>query len=283
MKKRTIFYDFKKGIDFDLPSRRKLEKRLGDFDVLAEYTICAVRDMGHNIKISANKKSYFKEKLKQHKVNMGSYVDYPQKERDLCMLFMVNTNAMLNDYVDSYARDIRSLINPNFELPGNNEMSKVEKLLYAFNKNGMAFTIPEWVLQCLNYYRLVRNCIAHNDGEQRQCGDAYKAIDTEALCKDYPIFNDKAPNPIDRICMDDFYFYSACVKHFANFTVMALKGKVDWGEIGAIHPLFRLEKIPFGANPKTWINRVLNDYHCNATQQDRDKIYEVIKERKSKL
>lgn len=282
MKKRTFFYDFKNCIDFDLPSRRKLEKRLGDYDVLAEYTICAVRDMGHSIKGNASKKEFFKEKLRLHKVNMSGYVEYPNKEHDLCMLFMVNTNAMLNDYIDSYAKDIRALINPDFEMPGDNAMSKVEKLLFALKKNNIEFTIPVWVLQCLNYYRLVRNNIAHNDGEQRQCKEAYEGIDKKALNNDYPIFIGKAPNPIENICMNDFYFYSACVKHFANYTVMALKGKVNWSEIGAIHPLFRLENIPFGTNPKTWINRVLNDYHCKATKQDRDAIYEVIKARKNK-
>lgn len=282
MKKRTIFYDFKNGIDFDLPSRRKLEKRLGDYDVLAEYTMCAVREMECTLETLEDKNAYFVEKLQVHDINMGSYVEYPQKERDLCMLFMVNTNAMLNDFVNLYARDIRELINPDFDMPGDNAMSKVEKLLYAFDKYKIAFTIPMWVLQCLNYYRLIRNSIAHSDEEKRLCQKAFEAIDKDALSKDYPIFNGKAPNPADKICMNDFYFYSACVKHFANYTVMALKGRVDWANLGSIHPLFQPENIPTGTNPKTWINRVLNEYHCKATQEDREKIYESIKAKKGR-
>ena len=282
MKKRTIFYDFRKGIDFDLPSRRMLEKRLGDYDALAEYTICAVRDMGHNISSSANKKSFFREKLKQHKVNMGSYVDYPLKERDLCMLFMVNTTAMLNEFIDMYARDIRSLINPAFVLPGDMKLSKVDKLMCAFETYGITLATPEWVMQCLEYYRHVRNSIAHNDGERRMCTEKFTAIKIDDIQNDYPIFTGKAPNPVDKICMDDFYFYSACVKHFANYTIMALKGRVDWANLGEIHPLFQPEHIPAGTNPKKWINRVLNDYHCKATKEDREKIYESIKAKKGK-
>lgn len=282
MKKRTIFYDFKNGIDFDLPSRRKLEKRLGDYDVLAEYTMCAVREMECRLKEEEDKNAFFVGKLQEHNVNMGSYVDYPQKERDLCMLFMVNTNAMLNDFVNLYARDIRELINPTFVLPGDAKLSKVDGLMVAFENFGITIAAPEWLIQCLNYYRFIRNSIAHNDGEKRKCQDAFEAINIDALYKDYPIFNGKAPNPVDMICMDDFYFYSACVKHFANYTVMALKGRVDWSNLGSTHPLFQPENIPSGTNPKTWINRVLNEYHSQATLDDREKIFESIKAKKDK-
>ena len=47
-KMRTIFYDFKGNVDLDLPSRRRLKKRLGDYDTLAEYTFCAIRDFEAN-------------------------------------------------------------------------------------------------------------------------------------------------------------------------------------------------------------------------------------------
>lgn len=45
---RTHFYNFKVGADFKLPSCKKLFKKMGEYDTLAEYTVCALRDFEKN-------------------------------------------------------------------------------------------------------------------------------------------------------------------------------------------------------------------------------------------
>lgn len=280
-KKRTIFYDFKSNIDFDLPSRKQLEKRLGEYDVLAEYTICSLRDFQHNIMHSGtNKKQFFKEKIMKHKINMGSYVERQNMERDLCMLFMINSYAMLNEFIISYRDDIRDLIKSDFSLSDKEGISKVEKLNISLEKIGIKSVCPIWILQCLDYYRYIRNTTAHNDGLKKQCDEAYDLIDTKQMHSVYPIFKDRAPNSVNHIKIDDFYLYSACIKHYANYLVMALKGKVNWATIGQTHHLFQRKNIPKGTNPVSWVNGILTKYNCHATQADRDQIIEYIKANK---
>lgn len=280
-KKRTTFYDFKSNIDFDLPSRKQLEKRLGDDDVLAEYTICALRDFQYSVAHSGiNKKQFFKERIMKHKINMGSYVEYNNMEHDLCMLFMINSYAMLNEFIIAFRDDIRDLIKYDFKLSDKEGISKVEKLNISLEEIGIKSACPIWILQCLNYYRYVRNATAHNDGIEIQCDEAYKLIDIKQIHSVYPTFKDKAPNPVNHIKIDDFYFYSACIKHYANYLVMALKGKVDWANIGQTHHLFQRKNIPKGTNPMTWVNGILTRYNCHATQAVRDQIVEYIKANK---
>lgn len=280
-KKRTIFYDFKSNIDFDLPSRKMLVKRLGDYDVLAEYTICALRDFQHNIAHSGiSKKQFFKDKIKKHRINMGSYVEYKDMEHDLCMLFMINSYAMLNEFVIAYRDDIRDLIKYDFKLSDKEGISKVEKLNISLEEIGIKSACPIWIQQCLNYYRYVRNATAHNDGLKKKCDEAYKFINIDQMHSEYPIFKDKAPNPVSHIKIDDFYLYSACIKHYANYLVMALKGKVDWANVWQTHHLFQRKNIPKETNPVSWVNGILTKYNCHVTRAVRDQIVEYIKANK---
>ena len=99
--------------------------------------------------------------------------------------------------------------------------------------------------------------------------------------KDNPIIKGKAPNMPDSITMDDFYLYSASIKHFANFLTMALKGKVKWAELGAIHPDFDVRNIQKGTDIIAKINSVLfMKYNYHPTKDEFEQIKNYIKEHK---
>ena len=279
--RRSFFYNYKAHVDLALPSQNMLFKKLGDIDIVAEYTFCAVRTFKYNSKRSHfSHRMYVKKKAIRCKVNMGGCDENVNIERDLCKTFMLNSYAMLDIFIEHYRTDIQHLIDPSFCLSSDNTKSKVEKLLIPLKRLGIEPECPEWLLPCLNYYRLVRNGSAHNLANETACKAAYERIDTEKLWNDYPVFAHKVPNNPNEINLDDFYFYSACIKHFANYLVMALKGQVQWERLGEIHPKFQRANIPSASNPRTWVNSVLNEYRSQATQAERDKIVEYIKANK---
>lgn len=112
---------------------------------------------------------------------------------------------------------------------------------------------------------------------------AYNAIALKELNDDYPTFSGKAPNAPENLNMEDFYFYSACIKHFANYLTMVLKGKVDWGNLGTIHERFDVTTFQKGTNPIALINTVMGQYKHAITVEERLLILAEIKKQKEKL
>lgn len=160
-------------------------------------------------------------------------------------------------------------------------LSNVEKLVRALKTNNIVPNFPKWLLPLLDYYRLLRNSTAHVQEDEDRCMKAYLKIPLGEFEKDYPIFKGKAPNMPDSITMDDFYLYSASIKHFANFLTMALKGKVKWAELGAIHPDFDVRNIPKGTDIIAKINSVLfMKYNYHPTKDEFEQIKNYIKEHK---
>ena len=132
----------------------------------------------------------------------------------------------------------------------------------------------------MDYYRMVRNSVAHNERDKEACDNAYEKVDRLAIDKDYWVFKGKAPNPADAITMDDFYFYSACIKHVANYLVMSLKGKVNWSNLGFTHTDLDPANINKGTNSVKLVGRVFLQYNHSGTKEEIRSILDVLKERK---
>ena len=279
MAKRTLFYDYKANVDLKLPSNDRLQKRLGEFDTLAEYIECSVLDFEKNANSEMEFSEYVSLKAKEHNVNLKGAVTLDNYKCAMYKSFMVNSHAMLSEFVVNYRNDIRNLIDPSFKLNDDDKISQLQRLLLSLKQIGIDPVFPNWLLPVVNYYRLVRNSVAHVDKDTESCDEAYALINKEELCNDYDIFKDKAPNPHNQITMDDFYFYSACIKHVANYLTMALKGKVDWGNLGSIHPAFIAEKLKTVSDSIKYINGVLGQYNHIPTDDERNIILAIIKQR----
>lgn len=280
MGKRTIFYNYKTNVDLKLPSNNRLQKRLGEFDTLAEYIECATLDFEKNADPKIDFSKYVSLKAKEHSVNLNGTVTLDNYKSAMYKSFMVNSHALLSEFIINYRDDIRSLINPDFKLNDDDKISQLQKLLLSLNEIGIVPSFPDWLLPVVDYYRHVRNSVAHVDKDANACDDAYSLIDKKMLWNDYDIFKDKAPNTHDQITMDDFYFYSACIKHVANYLTMALKGKVNWGNLGNIHPAFTYEKLKDITDSVKYINGVLGQYQHTPTDDERQNILVVIQQRR---
>lgn len=277
---RTFFYDFKAGVDLELPSRKRLFKKMGEYDTLAEYTICALRDFEKRWDGKEPFENYVTQKAIEHKVNLKGGVTLPNHEPALYKSFIINSHALLGDFIQSYKLDIKSLIEQKFKLYEDDRLNNVEKLLKSLKTKDIIPNFPKWLLPLLDYYRLLRNSTAHVEEDKNKCIKAYLKIPLEEFENDYPIFKGKAPNKPDDITMNDFYLYSASIKHFANFLTMALKGKVKWTDLVLIHPNFDINNIPKGTNIISLINSVYNKYHYCPTREEVEQIRLYIKNQK---
>lgn len=280
MGKRKLFYDYRNNVDMTLPSSKRLYKRLGDYDTLAEYTMCALLDFEKYCDKKIPFADYVTLKAQEHQINLRGGVTLGDYKTALIKSFIVNSHAILSDFIRHYRDDIRNLFDRNFKLEENDKISELNRLLNALGSIGIKPLFPVWLLPVMDYYRTVRNSVAHNERDKNACKKAYSNINISAIDTDYWVFKGKVPNEADAITMDDFYFYSACVKHVANYLVMALKGRVVWSQIGYTHTDLDPENIEKGTNSVSLINRVFSQYSHQGTKEEIRSLLDVLKERK---
>jgi hypothetical protein len=76
--------------------------------------------------------------------------------------------------------------------------------------------------------------------------------------------------------MQDFYLYSATVKHIANIIALELQDKICLNGIGQTHPELIHEHKP-GTDRRSLAIEVLMNYTNNYSNNDLDKIVEDIR------
>jgi len=280
MGKRTIFYNYRTNVDMTLPSCKRLYKRLGEYDTLAEYTMCALLDFEKYCDQSIPYPDYVTKKAKEHQINLRGGVTLGNYKTALIKSFIVNSHAILSDFIIHFRDDIRNLFDRDFKLVDDDKVSELMRLLTALESLGITPKFPCWLLPVMDYYRMVRNSAAHNERDKKAWEKAFGKVDCRAIDADYIIFKGKVPNVADAITMDDFYFYSACIKHVANFLLMALKGQVDWGHLGNTHSDLDPVNIEKGTDSVKLVGKVFFQYSHRGTKEEIRSVLDTLKEKK---
>ena len=94
---------------------------MGDYDTLAEYTFCAVRDFEVDWTNESSFEKYVTTKAELKGVNLRDGVMIPNHELALVKSFLVNFYAMLEDFINYCRFDIKNLFDKNFHLDNGGE------------------------------------------------------------------------------------------------------------------------------------------------------------------
>lgn len=264
------FYDFS-VVKFKLPSRERLVKRLGEYDALAEFAVLSFYDFETIARSVQDTYKFVCDKAREYDVKIKGTVSMENYHEALYKSFMINTYAMFAEFIENVREDIRILINPGFVFVDDNNISDYERLKRSLGAIGIDPPIPKWLEQLEEYYRLVRNHVAHNGGDDEKCNKAFKRIDLNAMYSEYKVFEKLAPNPPISITMQDFYLFSASVKHIANIITITLKDRIIWQNIGKTHPDL-IRKHQAGTDRRKLARDILIGYGYRYSKEDLDKI-----------
>ena len=264
------FYDFS-VVKFKLPSRERLVKRLGEYDALAEFAVLSFYDFETIARSVQDTYKFVCDKAREYDVKIKGTVSMENYHEALYKSFMINTYAMFAEFIENVREDIRILINPGFVFVDDNNISDYERLKRSLGAIGIDPPIPKWLEQLEEYYRLVRNHVAHNGGDDEKCNKAFKRIDLNAMYSEYKVFEKLAPNPPNSITMQDFYLFSASVKHIANIITITLKDRIIWQNIGKTHPDL-IRKHQAGTDRRKLARDILIGYGYRYSKEDLDKI-----------
>ena len=273
---KTYFYNSKE-IRWRLPSRERLFHRLGEYDTMAELTVLSERYFEGLCNDAESYVEFVNAKAIEYDVKIRAGVTLDNYREALYKSFMVNSTAMFDDFVDNFKEDMKIFVDQSFSLFDSSSLCKYERLKKSMKNSGYDIIIPQWLHDIVLYYRLIRNHVAHNRGDEEKCSKAFEKIDLEQMCKDYPVFINKSPNPPGEITMDDFYLYSASIKHIANLFTISIQGKENWYDIGKYHPALQRSRIQNGTDKRKLVYKILDGLGIRCEKDLVDGILENVR------
>ena len=211
---------------FDIPSSRKLWLTLGQYDALIEYQEVASRYYLGTFDVKKESFDAFLSRTSTAtgvRLNSISLANFRKKQYQGYLVF---PNASFDEFITDFVDDVRFLIDPAFTL-SKIDGSKFDKLLDALSQNGISPSIERFKKDLYDYYRLLRNDVAHSLNQDYE--KEYKAIDKIAITAFYPTLNE--PNEKSQLSFDDFILCTANIKNIADLLTVSLLPHIDWKQL----------------------------------------------------
>lgn len=216
-----------RGTTFNIPSNRLLWRSLGEYDSLVEYQEVANRFM---LADYTSSNETFREYLIRVSQTTGvclNDITLQNFKQIQYQGYLIYPNASFDEFLSGFIEDIRVLIDGNFEKSDINGCY-FDKIWDALDKIGIVPTIDKAKINLYNYYRLLRNDVAHRLNKDYE--KEYARIDLKAIKGFYP--RQALPHPKASLNFDDFILCTANVKNIADEMTRSIFPRIDWIRIG---------------------------------------------------
>ena len=220
-----------RGTSFTLPSVKKLKKQLGEMDAFTQYIEVALRHLekGYNATEMTNNQ-YVKATATELGVNLHN-IDIENYKQKIILRHLIIPRAFLESFVEDLQEDIKGMGYPMFDIgkkaPAGMPNTELNRLINHINAD-LHITVDLTVFQkdLFDYYRTLRNAVAHASIDSTKIEDAYNALDINAIHAFYPTLS--APNKIENLTFDDFTLCTANIKNIADMIVCSLESAIRW-------------------------------------------------------
>lgn len=193
---------------FSFFSYRALKKTLGEFDAVVECNELAIREF---IDRKNNDDDYIQKLSIKHSIRVNSFAVAKFNAR-IRQYYLLSVMQQFESFTQDFRREwIKYYPNYNWD----NKNSDETPLEWTLRNIKLTIPIPNELLQAHNYYRLVRNYMAHTDRDHAKIDklhDTLSKLDSPIipLCACQAI-----PSPLDQIEFGDFILATNIVKSIA--------------------------------------------------------------------
>lgn len=187
---------------------RKLKKTLGEFDAVVECNEIAIREFIEKAK-SQGANKYIQQLSHKHRVRVDE-VDFLKFSTRIRQYYVASVFQQAEQFIKDFKAEWRAY----FE-GGEWSESKNGETVFQNTVRNLSIELPNDLIEIYEYYRLVRNYMAHTDRDVDELQKRYKKIITNEneFLKDLNIGN--TPNSYDEIDFNDFLILTNIVKHIA--------------------------------------------------------------------
>ncbi len=214
---------------FSYKAYRKLKKSLGEFDAVVECNEIAIREFIEQVE-KKGIQPYIQELSKKHKVKVDD-VDFIKFTSRIRQYYIASVAQQFEQFLEDFKGEWEEYF---FDVQWKNRNDGEAKLDNCLKNIQFTNTPIEFDnhIKYYEYYRHVRNYMAHTDRDINKLDSAFKKI--EQLF----ITNLSSPKSLENIDFEDFHVLTNVVKHIAF--VICSKSKPDNQRIAEI--LFGLSK-----------------------------------------
>lgn len=154
--------------DFDITkltykSFRSLKKRLGEFDAVVECNEIAIREFTKQVQESGDIKKYIQELSLKHRVRVDE-VDFLKFASRIRQFYVLSVSQQGDQFLTEFEKEYKEYY-PEKTWQKNTEKTVLYNVLMnVFGSEALAFHhLSEAVFQGFEYYRLIRNLVAHSE------------------------------------------------------------------------------------------------------------------------
>lgn len=218
----------KKYTTFRLPCLRRLKKTLGEYDALVEYVELATRKFKFDFK-SQQKLSFqeflsseaTKQKICLRNLTLANYESFKNK------YYLILPYAAFGTFLSDFKKNFTVLFGEKYDIQ---ECEiKLDSICKFLKDNGFFLNLDSWSLDLYDYYRLLRNSLAHDSRKKmKDIENIYSSIDMNSVHTYFSTLS--APHDMDSLNFDDFILFTANIKYIAENLTLSLESKIDWVE-----------------------------------------------------
>jgi hypothetical protein len=193
---------------FSYFSYRRLKKTLGEFDAVVECNEIAIKEFLEKIKEDKSE-TYMHQLSIKHGVKVDN-LDFVKFDTRIRQYYILSVFQQAEQYFKNFKEEYMMY----FEEIEWKPRLKEETLLGNIIRN-LDVDIPTDLKDIYEYYRIVRNYMAHTDRDTQELEKRYGIIqkNENSILKKLNI--NKSPNYLNTINFDDFFILTNIVKHIA--------------------------------------------------------------------
>ena len=215
-----------RGSGFNLPCNRLLWNMSGKFDAITSFLEIASGDLHAKIPTKDEDKSAFwKDSSAKYHIHLRHFPEvlYPQL---IVKSYMVLPWASLDSFFTDFARKVRELVNPDFEINTKNHEDKLDVAVRELTKIGCKPQLERYKLDLYDYYRQIRIGFVHNLNNNQKLKNLYSKLDVDKIKQFYPSI--PAPSPHDKLSYWDFVLFTALIKHISDMLTVSIEKNINW-------------------------------------------------------
>lgn len=187
---------------------RKLKKNLGEFDAVIECNEIAIKEFIEQAN-RQDSREYIRQLSNKHKVKVDE-VDFLKFSSRIRQYYVASVFQQSEHFFKDFKDEWREYF-PEKEWVGpTNGQTKLQSIL-----SSISLTLPNDLIDIYEYYRIVRNYMAHTDRDKKELKIRYQRVHSNQNDFLSDLHLSKLPNEIDDIDFSDFLILTNIIKHIA--------------------------------------------------------------------
>jgi len=205
---------------FSYYSYRKLKKILGEFDAVVECNEIAIKEFIEHANKQDSRK-YIQQLSTKHKVKVDE-VDFFKFSSRIRQYYVASVFQQSEQFLKDFKNEWKEYFPEKEWIEPINGQTKLHSTLL-----NTGITLPSDLIHAYEYYRIVRNYMAHTDRDKKELKVRYEKVLSNQNIFLSELHLSILPNKIDNINFSDFLILTNIVKHIA-FLLSTNSFKLFW-------------------------------------------------------